>query len=290
MGDIIYFFRKYTAFIFFILLEVISLYLVSQYNTKQKEIYNSSANFFSGIIFEKVTNVTNFLYMSNIADSLATENARLRQEIENAKYVLSTETGSVSFPLDTSIIRKDTVSHGIRKVTQHFNYIASEVINNTVNSPENYITLNKGSLVGVEKGMGVISQKGVVGVVTNVTPHFSQVMSILNRDMKISAMIKRNRYFGTLKWDTKNPFYLWLDEVPKYTQAQVGDTIITSGYSDIFPGNIRIGKVDIADPNQGNNFLSLRVRLYENMVNIKYVYVVKNVYLNEMELLKQNLK
>ncbi len=290
MGNIFYFFGRFGAFILFFILESISLYMVSQYNTKQKEIYQSSANFITGNVYEKVNNVTKFFYLKNIADSLAAENARLRQELEVSKYLIINETGKVTFPLDTSVIREDTIAQKTRSTLQHFTYVAAEVINNSINSPENYMTINKGKLFGITKGMGVISNRGIIGIVTNVTDHFSQVMSILNRDFNISGMIKRNRYYGSLKWIGNDPHYMVLDEVPKYTEAIKGDTIITSGYSDIFPGSLNVGVVEAVKSDPSNNFYNLKVKLNEDMVNVKYVYVVKNLFLDELNQLNPELK
>jgi rod shape-determining protein MreC len=290
MGNIFYFFGRFGAFILFLILESISLYMVAQYNTKQKEIYQSSANYFTGSLYEKVNNVTKFFYLKNIADSLAAENARLRQELDVSKYLIVNETGKVSFPLDTSVIRDDTIAKQSKVILQHFTYVAAEVINNKINSPENYLTINKGRLYGITKGMGVISSKGVIGIVTNVTDHFSQVMSVLNRDFSLSGMIKRNRYYGSLKWAGNDPRYMVLDEVPKYTEAIQGDTIITSGYSDIFPGSLNLGIVEKVNVDGGSNFYNLKVRLNENVINVKYVYVVKNLLLDELHQLNSEVQ
>ena len=281
---------RYGNFFLFVILEGFALYLVAQ-NKKQNEIYQTSANLLTGTVYEKFSSVRKFFSIQEIADSLAKENANLKTQLESSKYIITDQRGSVRFPLDTSTIRPDTAQK--KDVIQQFTYINAEVINNSIARQENFLTINRGSNHGVKVGMGVICPDGIVGVVRSVTPHFSQIMSILNKRQSISAMIKRNRYFGSLVWNTRNmnPQIMTLESIPKHGDVVKGDTIITSGFSEIFPGEIRIGTIKDFRIEGGSNFYSIDVELYNNMSNIRYVYVVENPMISEFtELYREPIK
>jgi rod shape-determining protein MreC len=275
------FIQRFGNFFLFFLLEFFALYLVAQYNKRPNEVYRSSANLFTGILYDNVSSIRKFLSIQQVADSLAKENAELKAQLEASKYIVLDQRGIVRFPLDTSTIRPDTA---IKKdVIQQFSYIAAEVISNSIVRKENYLTINRGSDSGVKAGMGVVSPDGIVGIVRNVTPRFAQVASVLNERTFISAMIKRNRYFGSLKWRGRDPKVLTLTDIPKHAEIMKGDTIITSGFSEIFPGELRIGLVKDFRIEGGDNFYTLDVETWNDMSNIRYVYVVHNLMLSELQ-------
>jgi rod shape-determining protein MreC len=280
------FLLRYGNLILFLFLEGISLYMVGNYNKKQNAIYQSSANLVTGVIYDNFSSVRKFLSMQEIADSLARENAELRTQLEASKYALQPQTGLVKLPLDTSTIRPDTAQQ--KDVMQQFNYIAAEVIKNSIAADDNYLTINRGSLHGVQPDMGVITSDGIVGIVRNVTPHFAQVMSILNSKTRISAGIKRNRYFGSLRWrvESRNPKQMILTEIPKHGDVVRGDTIVTTGFSEVFPGELRIGKVSDFRIENGTNFYTIDVDLWTDMANVRYVYVVNNLLISELKQFK----
>ncbi len=267
------FLLRYGNFLLFLVLEFYAFYMVARYNKKPNEIYQSSANLVSGFVYENASTVRNYFSMQAVADSLARENAELRTQLEASKYIAVQERGVVRFPLDTSTIRPDTAQK--KDVIQQFTYTAAEVISNSVSRNDNYLTINRGSIHGIKMGMAVISADGIVGIVRNVSPHFSQVMSVLNKRMSITAGIKRNRYFGSLVWDGVNPRIMTLDNIPKHADVVRGDTIMTSGFSESFPGEIRIGRV--VDFRVKNGFHSIDVELWNDLSNIRYVYVVENL-------------
>jgi rod shape-determining protein MreC len=280
------FLQRYGNFILFLFLEGIALYLVANYNKKQNAIYQSSANLVSGVMYENFSAVRKFLSMQEIADSLARENAELRTQLEASKYITEQSTGIVRLPLDTSTIRPDTAQK--KDVEQQFRYIAAEVVKNSIAMEDNYITINRGSIHGIRPDMGVITSDGIVGIVRNVTPHFAQVMSLLNSKVKISAMIKRNRFFGSLRWntETRNPRQMVLSEVPRHAEVLRGDTIITSGFSDMFPGNLRIGRVVDFRTSNGTNSYDIDVELWTDLATVRYVYVVDNLFISELKQFK----
>jgi rod shape-determining protein MreC len=275
------FFSRYASFFLFVVLELYALSLVARYNTVQGEIYQSSANLFTGVIYENFSSINKYFAVQELADSLARENAQLKTQLESSKYVVAAERGLVKLPLDTSTIRPDTAPK--KDVMQQFQYQSAEVINNSVARQENYLTLNRGSLHGVRAGMGVVSSDGIVGIVRNVTPRFCQVMSVLNKRMSVSGMIRRNRYFGSLVWHGGNPKMLTLESVPKHAEIMKGDTVMTSGFSDIFPGGYYIGRVTNFSIKDGSNFYTIDVETWNDIAKVRYVYIVENLLLSEMQ-------
>jgi rod shape-determining protein MreC len=278
------FLLRYGNFFLFAILEIFALYLVT-HNKKQNEIYQSSANRITGFFYDNFSSVQKYLSVQELADSLAKENAELRTQLESSKYVIVEERGSVRFPLDTSTIRPDTAQK--KDVLQLFTYVAAEVVKNSIARQDNYLTINRGSNHGVKQSMGVISPDGVVGIVTNVTPHYSQVMSMLSKRASISALIKRSRFFGPLVWRGTNPRYMTLEGIPKHAEVVKGDTIMTSGFSEIFPGELKIGRVSDYRIENGSNFYTIDVELWNDLSTLRYVYVVENKFIDELKFLNK---
>ncbi len=278
------FLLRYGTFFLFLILEGTALYMVGRYNKKQNEIYQSSANLLTGVVYENFSTVRQYFSMRGVADSLARENADLKTQLEASKYITSELRGTVRFPLDTSTMRPDTSQ--TKDVEQLFTYQAAEVVSNSISRNENYLTINRGSIHGIKRGMGVIAPDGIVGIVQNVEPHFSQVASILNRRIKISAMIKRNRYFGSMMWHSGNPRIMTLEDIPKHAEVMKGDTIITTGFGDVFPGELRIGRVVDFRVENGNNSYTIDVELWNDIITAHYVYIVENLMVEELKKFK----
>jgi len=170
---------------------------------------------------------------------------------------------------------------------QKYEFLPAEVINNSANKQNNYLTLNIGAKQGVEAGMAVIAPEGIVGVVKDVSNHFSAVISILNQNFKVSAMLKSSGYFGSLYWDGINYKYVTLYDLPNHISVQPGDTVITSGYSIMFPKGVIVGVVDELNDRKGADFLSAKVRLAVDFKNVSHVMVIKNL-LKEEQLKLEN--
>jgi rod shape-determining protein MreC len=154
-------------------------------------------------------------------------------------------------------------------------------VNNSVNRPNNYLTLNAGSNQGIRAGMGVVSSDGIIGIVKDVSPNFSAVISVLNQNLKISAMVKKSGYFGSLSWDGANYQYVTIDDLPGHIMVERGDTIITSGFSVVFPKGHLIGFVDTALNSGSSSLLSVRVKLANDFKRVSHVMVIKNLLKEE---------
>jgi rod shape-determining protein MreC len=264
---------RFNGIFAFLILESICLYLYFTHNTNpEKAAFLSSANTAVGGVYEVSSRLWQYWNLSVVNDSLARENARLKMQLPNSQYNSAIETA----------IHQDSLYE------QQYRYTGAMVVNNSLNKSRNFLTINRGSAHGIKPGTGVVNAlgNGVVGIVRKVSTHYASVMSVLNRDIRISAKILRNEYFGILIWDGNEVTHMNLDALPKHADLRKGDTIITSGYSTIFPKGILIGTVDTFLVQPGSNFYTARVRLFNNMGNVQQVYVVEDLHTKEKEALK----
>jgi len=152
---------------------------------------------------------------------------------------------------------------------------------------ENYLTINSGSLDGIKENMGVMSSQGVIGIIEKTSPHYATIISVLNRQFKLGAKIKKNGHFGTLTWDGVSTGFAQLTEVPRLASVTKGDTIVTGAESTIFPENIPIGTIEKVYNNKKTNYFTLDVRLFNDMTNLGYIYIIKNKQAKEIKQLQE---
>jgi rod shape-determining protein MreC len=261
--------RKYNFLIVFLLLEVVSGILLVRNSTYQRAAVISTSNELVGKIYTAYSNVTDYLVLGETNRILSAENARLRR------------ADSVSFydPSFRVLRVNDTIG------LQQYEYISARVVNNSVSRVNNYITLDKGSLQGIQPEMAVMGSNGVVGIVKDVSEHFSTVISLLHSSTKISSKIKKNDYFGSSVWDGENPQIAKLLDIPSHAQVKVGDTIVTSSYSGIFPRDILVGVVSEIGTS-GESFKEIKLKLATDFQKLSYVYVVRNLLKSERDTLE----
>jgi len=272
MQNILFFLYRYGHVLLFLLLQVFCINLVVRYNAHQKEIFLKSSGSLSGWILEKYDDVVQFFDLSEVAKNLAEENANLRTQAMTFQEIYG--------PAST---------HTDSNATQQYTLISARVINNSIANLDNYFTLNVGSEDGIEKGLGVIQTDGVMGVITDVSKHYSRGISLLHRDSKISVSIQRNHFFGTLSWSGGNPKKAKLSDIPKHADLVEGDVLVTSGFSALFPQGITVGKITGFNLKQGSNFYDIDVALSNDLSQAHYVYVIENLHGREqLELEEQN--
>ncbi len=256
----------------FLVLEAISFSLMVSLNNYQRVAFVNSSNDLVGTLYERFSHLDDYFSLSRTNARLAAENASLRKQLQFR--IMNQE----KYPVN----RPDTVD------APAYYFASAKVISNSVNKQFNYITLNKGSRQGIKPDMGVISADGVVGVITNVSPNYSTGLSILNKRLSIPAKINKNNYFGALVWDGEHSNTADLKEIPFHIIVNVGDTVVTSGYSSIFPEGIMIGTISKFDVESGTNFYNIKVDLSTNFRTLKYVEVVKNTKQAELKTLESN--
>ena len=183
-----------------------------------------------------------------------------------------------------------TDSLGRTKRVRLYEYTSANVIYNTIHKKNNYLMIDKGSDDGIEPDMSVLSAEGVVGVVSEVSRHFATVISLLHPDCQISAKVQPANQLGTITWRYGDPQSVYLEDIPEHLNINEGDSVLTSGYSNIFPSGILVGTVSEKSKNPTASFLTLKVKLATDFNHINTVYVVRNLYREELESLKSNMK
>ena len=260
---------KYNAFFLLIIFLVLSLVLLVNNNSYQRASAWNSSNRLIGGSFERVNAIKNYLSLGRTNDSLAFENARLRNDLKSSIF--------------SDSIKQQTVTDTLTQ--QQYTYIVSKVVNNSIHQSNNYITINRGFKHGIKKGMGVMSAKGIVGIVLNVSEHFSTIQSILHSDTRISASVNGN--IGSLVWGEGNydPRLAILKDIPNHVIVKKGNRVVTSGYS-LFPSGIEIGRVTRTGLKGGDSFLNIEIWLSTDFSNLQYVYVINNLLSLEQESLE----
>ena len=244
--------------ILFLLLLLFSLFLTIQSHSYQKSKFISSANFLTGGIYSWTSNINSYFHLEDYNQRLLEENQQLRAEMANLRDTIQTEE------------LQDTVFN------DKYTFRTARVINNNYAKIDNYLTINKGRKAGIEKDMGVVTSRGIVGIVENVSANYATVISILNSNSKINAQLKDTNHFGSLVWNGKDPNIVQLTDVPEIAPVNEGDTIITGGRSLIFPKGIPIGTIEDFSLATNESYYDIDVRLFNDMTNIGYVYIINN--------------
>ncbi|NRA49917.1 MAG: rod shape-determining protein MreC [Phaeodactylibacter sp.] len=260
MRGLLQLFAAYGNFLLFGFLELLALVLVVNFNQRQGAIWDNSWGMATASLDESADWVGEQWALRDELIKLQGENIRLMEQLDNARF--------------SNAVRQDTFMRD--STEQLFSYIPANVISNSTISTSNFIRLDKGANHGVRPNMGVVSTDGIVGIVLAVTPHYSQVMSLLHRQTRIKGAIASSGYFGTLTWNGKSPRYMQLEAIPKHAILEVGDTIVTSGYSQLFPEGLQIGVVDKFDLSGGRNFYNIDVKLRNDLNKLRYVYIIEN--------------
>ena len=258
MQQIFNFIFKNSYRMLFLLLMVISLLLTIQSHSYHRSKMISSANFFTGGVYQITNNVEGYFNLKVQNEELAKENARLKSLLFNIK--------------DTAKIPNLDSIKGVKKI----DIIISKVIKNSYGNQVNFLTLNSGSKQGVEPEMGVINSLGIVGVVENTSTNYCTVLSILYTESPINAKIKKSNHIGSLTWNGKNTGFVQLTDVPRLATVKKGDTIVTGAQSKIFPENIGIGTIEKIYIDNQTNFYTIDVRLFNDMTSLGHVYIIKN--------------
>ncbi|OFY37638.1 MAG: rod shape-determining protein MreC [Bacteroidetes bacterium RIFOXYA12_FULL_35_11] len=274
MNNLIRFIFKHYVTILFILLEALSFFLLVQNNKYQRTSILNTGYEISGFVYSKYNEVAEYFSLRQENQKLAEENASLRNQLFN------------SYKTDTFFVQKiyDTLHK------QQYIYKTAKVVHNSTDQQNNYIIIDKGLKHGITPDMAVISSNGVVGIVKDVTENFASVISLLNSNVKISAKIKRNSYFGSVSWEGSNYKKAAFNEIPVHIKIQKKDTVITSGYSTIFPEGIMIGRIEDFSFKGGDNFYQIQLDLSTDFKGLNYVYVVYNLMKEEKIPILKNIQ
>ena len=222
--------------------------------------------------WEKQSSWVAFTNLNEINRQLALENNRLLNEVARLTDPL---TGKSVQPKDSVALRDS------------FSYIPARVIKNSVNRQHNFLIVDKGSQDGLEQDMGVISSRGIIGVVSHVSERYAMIISLLNTQQRFTAELKKSGTFGTLRWDGVDYRRVFLSEIPQHIEISAGDTVVSSVFSLVFPPGIPIGFVKSGSLKRGT-FLELEVELFEDFKSLHYVNVVSHDGAGEIRKLTEN--
>lgn len=276
MRNLLNFLLKYNHWFLFILLEVISFVLLFRFNHYQHSVYFSSANAVAGKVYEVSGGITSYFHLKSVNEDLLDRIMELEQQNHNLEDALGRH------------LSDSTELNSIRNLPNtDYQVFKARVINNSLNLVDNYITLNRGSKDGIRPEMGVVDGNGVVGIVYDTSSHYSRVISVLNSKSSISCKIVGSEYFGYLKWEYGDSRYAYLKDLPRHAEFNLGDTVVTSGYSTVFLEGIMIGTVDdMADSNDGLSYL-LKVKLATDFGKVSEVRVIARTGQHEQKELEQ---
>jgi rod shape-determining protein MreC len=261
MERLFYFIYQYRAFFTFLVLETAAVWLIVENNRYQGVAYFNTSSRVAASVLTTSRNIRDYFGLDRTNRQLAEENALLRTQLEQRNQSL--------FQLDTREIRDPAV-------VNRYRFISGRVVNNSTHQYKNFITLDKGSLDGVGPGMAVINAGGVVGKVKAASDHFSVVMSLLNTDAMVSAKLKGKETFGTVRWHGTDPTRVQLLYIPRHARPEAGDSVLTTGYSAIYPEGLMIGIVSEVRLQEDGPFYDVLVTLSQDFSRLSYVQIVKS--------------
>ena len=271
MRSLLRYLLKNYAFLLFLSLEVFSFILIFNFNSYQKAQYLNSSNQVTGTVYNTYNAVESYFSLGSVNRKLAGENARLKSLISDLPYIRVTPY---------SVVMKAEVTDSV------YRFNSARVINNSVDKQNNYITLNKGRKHGIKPDQGIVNSEGIVGVITNVSESYSLGFSVLNKRWGASAKLKKSGTFGPLSWDGKDSRFANLTGIPFHVELEVGDTVVTSSYSSVFPEAVMIGIIHSFEKPAGENYYNISVKLSVNFRALSYVDVVENLKKDEIKALE----
>ena len=277
-------FFKYNNLLFFIFLQWISLYLVFRYNDFHHEVLGSYLISISGYIQEKNHAIRSYFLLAEENEKLMKENIELKQKLVQTQEALNAARYRIPYSRKFNLLPDSLFPVSV------FSFIPGRIVQNSIYDPYNFFLVNKGTKHGVYKEMGVISSDGVVGIIIETSENYSLGMSLLNKHLRISSKIKSTNIHGTIHWRGNNPKIVHLEYVPLHIPVQVGDTVITSSYSNFFPEGYHIGKIiEVKDPKDGQGFHEILVLLATDFYKLENIYLVQNQHHTEIQTLKQRI-
>lgn len=272
------FVERITAYIhwaIFLLLEVLSGLLLFKYNSYQGSIWFTQANTAAAYVHEWEAKAFAYLRMPAENAELVQRNILLQHETDSLRHLLAEALKDSS----ATEKKQNTLLQDIKLIPAH-------IVDNSVRNRDNLLVINAGSNAGVEPEMGVVSGTGVVGIVSAVTPHYSLVISILNSHSSISCRLRRTDYFGYLKWKGGNTLRAYMEDVPRHAHIKIGDIVETSGFSNVFPAGIFLGKVAKIKNSSDGLAYELEILLGTDMSNLRHVNVISNLNKKELDSLR----
>ena len=277
MKALLDFIARHNHWFWFLLLEVVSFVLLFRFNRYQGSAWFSSANYVAGRVYEVDSKVSSYISLGRLNEQLTKRNLQLEQQVQALTEQIIDLTHDSTY-LDPQHLE------GLEQLQ----LIPAKVVSNTLEGLDNLMTINRGSADGVRKDMGVVSGHGIAGVIYLVSTHYAVVMPILNSHSSISCSIKSSGYFGSLEWKGGDTEVAHLDGIPLHAKFTYGDSIVTSGYSSIFPAGLFVGTIKSKSHSDDGLSYRLTVQLATDFGHLRDVCVVDNTPLHEqLDLLRK---
>ena len=280
MWRILEFITRYGNFLLFVLLEVVALWLVINLNPRQKNVFEGISLEVTGYFHKRYASITGYFDLANENRKLTVQNEMLGQELDRSRQMLMSYKYRVPYDKEFLAI------HDSLLPDYEFDFIPCRAINHTYDRNYNYLTLNRGRRHGIHMGMGIISPEGVVGVVIGVSQNYSRALSLLNKNTRISARQLNKNNVGAVTWNGGNPRAANLEFIPQTATLKLGDTIVTSGYSTVFPEKFIIGFIESFDKNNHDGFYNIKIELAANFLGLDNLYIVQHLHQTEIDSLE----
>ena len=280
MQTILNFLIKHNHWFLLLLLEGISFVLIISFNNYQSATVFTSANNIAGNAYGILSDVNSYFGLKEKNDELFEYNRLLLNEIEQTKEELKKYKDSTSVA-DNGYIQNNR---------DGYFYLTACVVNNNLNKVNNFVTIDKGEKDGILSEMGVFNSQGVVGIVYSTSENFALVIPLLNSKSNISCRVKGTNSYSTLQWNGGDARYSYLVDLPRYAVFEKGDTVVTSGFSSIFPAGVPVGVIDNLEDAEDGLFFKARVELFVDFSSIENLFVVGNNKKEEQELLEKTIE
>ena len=277
MRNLLDFLYKYHHWLVFVLLEVVSVVLLFKYNSYQNSVWFTSANAVAGKVYEMESKLTSYMAMAELNEQLTLRNIYQERQLDQLRRLYAEVTK------DTTAAEREELAF-----LSNYQLIPAKVVENSIHKAENLITIDKGRKDGVEPDMGVACGNGVVGVVYLVSDHYSVVISALNAaSSRISCSIRNRGYFGYLHWYGGDPSVAYVEDVPRHAKFNLGEWMVTSGFSSIFPSGVQVGKIEQVYNSSDGLSYKLKVRLSTDFGNLRDAVVISDKSIAERAALMQ---
>jgi len=278
--NVFLFIRRHFNFLFFLVLQIIALSFLFRYNKFHQAAFLNVSTEITGRINERYNGIEYYFQLKKTNEALVRENLVLRQQLKE----------NYEAPDSGRRLILDTIRVDSGKSIIKYKILEAKVVNNSIGSQTNYLTIHRGFAQGVRPNMGVSGPQGIVGSVVNVSENFATVMSMLHRQFKVVAKLKNGSETGTIDWDGLSPLFVTMRNIPKSAKVNKGDTVLTTQISSLFPANLMVGIVYEIVPDNTSNFYILKIKPATNFSNIEYVYVVDNLQYDEQKRLEDSTR
>jgi rod shape-determining protein MreC len=280
MKNLLAFLAKYHHWLIFGVLEVVSAVLLFQYNSYQGSVWFSSANYVVGKVYEADASVRSFFSLTRVNEELTLRNFYLERQVDQLRRLYGELTA------DTTVLQRQEL-----QFLSQYRLIPAKVVSNSIDRPDNLITIDRGRADGIERDMGVACGNGLVGVVYMASDHYAVIIPVLNTSSsRISCSIRGRGYFGYLRWYGGDPAVAYLEDVPRHARFKRGDWVETSGYSAIFPQGVLVGKIETIYNSPDGLSYRLKVRLATDFACLRDVCVISDKSIAERSRLLEQVQ